>query len=153
VEAGELILKKYYHFGIAVDTPGGLIVPVVRDVDSKSLFELASELREMSAAAREGKLKIDQLQGSSFTITSLGGIGGTAFTPVVNAPEVGILGVSRAYMKPVWRPDGKGGEGFEPRLMLPLSFSYDHRAVDGATAVRFTTFLAARLAEVEGLDL
>jgi len=153
VEASELVLKKYYHFGIAVDTPGGLIVPVVRDVDKKSIFELAQELRETSVAAREGKLKLDQLQGASFTITSLGGIGGTAFTPVVSAPEVGILGVSRSYMKPVWKADGEGGGEFVPRLMLPLSFSYDHRAVDGATAVRFTTFLAARLSEVEGLDL
>jgi pyruvate dehydrogenase E2 component (dihydrolipoamide acetyltransferase) len=147
-EAGELILKKFYHLGIAVDTPGGLVVPVVRDVDQKSVFELARELRETSTAARDGKLKLDQLQGASFTITSLGGIGGTAFTPIVNAPEVGILGVSRSYMKPVWQPDDAGGGEFVPRLMLPMSFSYDHRAVDGATAVRFTTFLAARLSEM-----
>jgi pyruvate dehydrogenase E2 component (dihydrolipoamide acetyltransferase) len=147
-EAGELILKKFYHLGVAVDTPGGLIVPVVRDVDSKSVFEIARELREISSAARDGKLKLDQLQGASFTITSLGGIGGTAFTPIVNAPEVGILGVSRSYMKPVWEADAEGGGEFVPRLMLPMSFSYDHRAVDGATAVRFTTFLAARLSEM-----
>jgi len=149
---GELILKKYYHLGIAVDTPGGLIVPVIREVDCKGVFDLARELAEVSAAARDGKLKLDQLQGASFTITSLGGIGGTAFTPVVNAPEVGILGVSRSHMKPVWR-ESDDDCAFEPRLILPLSFSYDHRAVDGATAVRFTTFLAQELADIRRLAL
>ena len=152
VESSELILKKYYNIGVAVDTPEGLIVPVVKEVDCKGLFDLAQELAEVSAAAREGKLKLDQLQGSSFTITSLGGIGGTAFTPIVNAPEVGILGVSRSYLKPVWQQGEDGGE-FVPRLMLPLSFSYDHRAIDGATAVRFTTFLAQELADIRKLLL
>ncbi len=152
-EAGELILKKYYHLGIAVDTPGGLVVPVVREVDCKGIMELAEELGEVSQAARDGKLKPDQLQGASFTITSLGGIGGTAFTPVVNAPEVAILGVSRAYRKPVWQEDEDGGGDFVPRLMLPLSLSYDHRAIDGATAVRFTTFLARELADIRKILL
>jgi pyruvate dehydrogenase E2 component (dihydrolipoamide acetyltransferase) len=151
-ESGELVLKKYYHLGVAVDTPGGLVVPVIRDVDCKGVMDLARELAEVSATAREGKLKLDQLQGASFTITSLGGIGGTAFTPIVNAPEVGILGVSRSYRKPVWQDDDNGG-GFAPRLMLPLSFSYDHRAVDGATAVRFTTFLTRELADIRRLVL
>lgn len=151
-ESGELIVKKYHHLGIAVDTPDGLIVPAIRDVDCKGVMDLARELAEVSAAARAGKLKLDQLQGASFTITSLGGIGGTAFTPVVNAPEVGILGVSRSYLKPVWQ-EGEDGGTFVPRLMLPLSFSYDHRAVDGATAVRFTTFLAGALADVRRLVL
>ena len=152
-EAGELVLKKYYHLGIAVDTPGGLVVPVIREVDCKGVMELAEELGEVSQAARDGKLKPDQLQGASFTITSLGGIGGTAFTPVVNAPEVAILGVSRAYKKPVWQ-EGEDGDGeFAPRLMLPLSLSYDHRAIDGATAVRFTTFLARELADIRKILL
>ena len=152
-ENAELILKKYYNIGIAVDTPDGLIVPVIRDVDCKGIFDLARELGEVSSAAREGKLKLDQLQGASFTVTSLGGIGGTAFTPIVNAPEVGILGVSRSYLKPVWQADESGGGSFVPRLMLPLSFSYDHRAIDGATAVRFTTFLAQELADIRKLLL
>ena len=152
VESSEYILKKYYNIGVAVDTPDGLVVPVIREVDCKGIFDLARELAEVSAAAREGKLKLDQLQGASFTITSLGGIGGTAFTPIVNAPEVGILGVARSFMKPVWQPDEGGGE-FVPRLMLPLSFSYDHRAIDGATAVRFTTFLCQELADIRKLLL
>ena len=153
-ENAELILKKYYNIGIAVDTKDGLIVPVIREVDCKGIFDLARELAEVSAAARDGKLKLDQLQGATFTITSLGGIGGTAFTPIVNAPKVGVLGVSRSYQKPVWREaeDGAGGE-FVPRLMLPISFSYDHRAIDGATAVRFTTFLCRELADIRKLLL
>jgi pyruvate dehydrogenase E2 component (dihydrolipoamide acetyltransferase) len=153
VASSELVLKKYYHLGVAVDTRDGLIVPVIREVDRKGIFDIARELAEVSAAAREGKLKLDQLQGASFTVTSLGGIGGTAFTPIVNAPEVGILGVSRSYMKPVWQPDGEGGGEFVPHLMLPLSFSYDHRAIDGATAVRFTTFLCQELADIRKLLL
>jgi len=124
-EGEHVYLKKYYHLGVAVDTEQGLVVPVVRDVDRKSLFELAGELAEVSANARDRKLRPDQIQGASFTITSLGGIGGTAFTPIVNAPEVAILGVSRSRWKPVWN-----GEEFEPRLMLPISLSYDHRVVD-----------------------
>ena len=141
-----LVLKKYIHMGFAADTDKGLMVPVIRDADQKDVYELATELGELSAAARDGKLKADQLQGASFTISSLGGIGGTAFTPIVNAPEVAILGVSRSSMQPVWN-----GSEFEPRLLLPLSLSYDHRVVDGAAAVRFTTFLGQKLADVESL--
>ena len=141
-----LVLRKYCHLGFAADTDQGLMVPVIRDADKKDVYELATELAQLSLAAREGKLKVDQLQGATFTISSLGGIGGTAFTPIVNAPEVAILGVSRHSMQPVW-----DGETFEPRLMLPLSFSYDHRIVDGAMAVRFTTFLSKALADVDGL--
>jgi len=146
-EDGEsLVYKKYVHIGFAADTENGLMVPVIRDADKKDVYEIAKELGELSALAREGKLKADQLQGACFTISSLGGIGGTAFTPIVNAPEVAILGVSRSSMQPVWN-----GAEFEPRLMLPLSFSYDHRVIDGAQAVRFTTFLGQKLADVESL--
>ncbi len=145
-EGDSLVLKKYCHLGFAADTEQGLMVPVIRDADKKDVYEIAAELGELSALAREGKLKADQLQGATFTISSLGGIGGTAFTPIVNAPEVAILGVSRSTMQPVWN-----GEAFEPRLMLPLSFSYDHRVIDGAQAVRFTTFLGEKLADVDAL--
>ncbi len=145
-EGDSLVLKKYCHLGFAADTEQGLMVPVIRDADKKDVYEIAAELGELSALAREGKLKADQLQGATFTISSLGGIGGTAFTPIVNAPEVAILGVSRSTMQPVWN-----GEAFEPRLMLPLSFSYDHRVIDGAQAVRFTTFLGEQLADVDTL--
>jgi len=146
-EDGEsLVYKKYCHIGFAADTDQGLMVPVIRDADKKDVYELATELKELSAAARDGKLKAPQLQGASFTISSLGGIGGTAFTPIVNAPEVAILGVSRSTMQPVW-----DGEKFAPRLMLPLSFSYDHRVIDGAYAVRFTTFLSKALSDVNAL--
>jgi pyruvate dehydrogenase E2 component (dihydrolipoamide acetyltransferase) len=141
-----LVLKKYIHIGFAADTEQGLMVPVIREADQKDVYELADELGQLSAAARDGKLKSDQLQGASFTISSLGGIGGTAFTPIVNAPEVAILGVSRSSMQPVWN-----GAEFEPRLMLPLSLSYDHRVIDGAAAVRFTTFLVQQLADIESL--
>jgi len=141
-----LVYKKYYHLGFAADTENGLMVPVIRDADKMDVYELATALGELSLAAREGKLKSDQLQGASFTISSLGGIGGTAFTPIVNAPEVAILGVSRSSMQPVWN-----GDSFAPRLMLPLSLSYDHRVIDGAYAVRFTTFLSQKLADVESL--
>ena len=145
-DGDSLVFKKYVHLGFAADTEQGLMVPVIRDADQKDVYEIAGELGELSALAREGKLKADQLQGATFTISSLGGIGGTAFTPIVNAPEVAILGVSRSSMQPVWN-----GSEFEPRLMLPLSFSYDHRVIDGAQAVRFTTFLGERLADVGGL--
>ncbi len=145
-EGDSLVLKKYCHLGFAADTEQGLMVPVIRDADKKDVYEIAAELGELSSLAREGKLKADQLQGATFTISSLGGIGGTAFTPIVNAPEVAILGVSRSTMQPVWN-----GEEFEPRLMLPLSFSYDHRVIDGAQAVRFTTFLGEKLADVDTL--
>jgi len=141
-----LVYKQYFHLGFAADTENGLVVPVIRDADRKDVYELAADLGTLSALARDGKLKADQLQGASFTISSLGGIGGTAFTPIVNAPEVAILGVSRSSMQPVWN-----GSAFEPRLMLPLSFSYDHRVIDGAYAVRFTTFLSKRLADVDAL--
>ncbi len=141
-----LVYKQYYHLGFAADTDQGLMVPVIRDADTMDVYELARELGTLSKAAREGKLKADQLQGASFTISSLGGIGGTAFTPIVNAPEVAILGVSRSSMQPVWN-----GAEFEPRLMLPLSFSYDHRVIDGAYAVRFTTFLSQALSDVDAL--
>jgi pyruvate dehydrogenase E2 component (dihydrolipoamide acetyltransferase) len=141
-----LVYKNYYHLGFAADTENGLMVPVIRDADKMDVYELAQKLAEMSQLARDGKLKADQLQGASFTISSLGGIGGTAFTPIVNAPEVAILGVSRSSMQPVWN-----GQDFEPRLMLPLSFSYDHRVIDGAYAVRFTTFLSQALSDVDTL--
>ncbi len=141
-----LVYKKYIHLGFAADTEQGLVVPVIRNADKKDVYELAADLRDLSASARDGKLKAADMQGASFTVSSLGGIGGTAFTPIVNAPEVAILGVSRATMKPVW--DGKA---FKPRLMLPLSFSYDHRVIDGAMAVRFTTYLAEALRDVDTL--
>jgi pyruvate dehydrogenase E2 component (dihydrolipoamide acetyltransferase) len=141
-----LIIKQYFNIGIAVDTPDGLVVPVVRDVDKKDLIELATELGEISVKARDKKLKPGDMQGGCFTISSLGGIGGTKFTPIVNAPEVAILGVSRHKMQPVWN-----GESFEPRLMLPLCLSYDHRVIDGADGARFTTFLSKTLANVDSL--
>jgi len=144
----QLVLKKYFHIGIAVDTPGGLMVPVIRDVDQKGIIELAVEMGEISKKARDGKLSPAQLQGGSFTISSLGGIGGTAFTPIVNAPEVAILGVTRAAMKPVW-----DGSEFQPRLMLPLDLSYDHRVIDGAQAARFVVHLADVLGDIRRLLL
>ncbi|MGB5235732.1 MAG: 2-oxo acid dehydrogenase subunit E2 [Candidatus Macondimonas sp.] len=144
-----LILKRYIHIGVAVETPDGLMVPVVRDVDKKGVFELAGEVAELAEQTRTRKLKPDRLQGASFSISSLGGIGGTAFTPIINAPEVGILGVSRARMQPVYQEDGS----FAPRLMLPLSFSYDHRVIDGAEAARFTRFLSEMLSDIRRLLL
>lgn len=148
-EDGEsLILKKYIHIGVAVDTPNGLVVPVVRDVDKKGIYELSRELLEISIKAREGKLKAADMQGGCFTISSLGGIGGTAFTPIVNAPEVAILGVSKSEMKPKWN-----GKEFEPKLMLPLSMSYDHRVIDGALAARFTVHLASVMSDIRKLIL
>jgi len=141
-----LIWKKYIHVGFAADTPKGLVVPVIRDADTKDLYTIAAELAELSARAREGKLKVDEMQGGTFTVSSLGGIGGTSFTPIINAPEVAILGVPRAKMMPVW--DGKE---FLPRLIQPLCLSYDHRVIDGATGVRFTTYLAQRLGDAAGL--
>jgi pyruvate dehydrogenase E2 component (dihydrolipoamide acetyltransferase) len=144
--AGELVFKKYVHVGFAADTPGGLVVPVVRDADRKDVFELARELGTLSEKARAGKLAAAEMQGGCFTISSLGGIGGTAFTPIINAPEVAILGVSRAAQRAVFE-----NGSFVPRLMLPLSLSYDHRVIDGADAARFTTFLARALADVQGL--
>lgn len=143
-----LIIKSYFHIGVAVDTPDGLVVPVIRDADRKGVFELARELGEVSKAAREKKLKPGDMQGGTFSISSLGGIGGTAFTPIINAPEVAILGVSKSVIRPVWA-SGKSGEGsFQPRLMLPLSLSYDHRVIDGADGARFTSYLAAVLSDI-----
>jgi pyruvate dehydrogenase E2 component (dihydrolipoamide acetyltransferase) len=145
-DGDHLVFKKYCNLGFAADTDQGLVVPVIHDADKKDVYELAQELAVLSAAARDGKLKANQMQGATFTVSSLGGIGGTAFTPIVNAPEVAILGVSRHSMQPVW-----DGERFQPRLMLPLSFSYDHRVIDGAMAVRFTTYLSQALNDVNKL--
>jgi pyruvate dehydrogenase E2 component (dihydrolipoamide acetyltransferase) len=143
LEGEELVLKRYWHIGFAADTPQGLVVPVIKDADRKGILEVAGELTELSAAARDGKLKLDQMRGATFTISSLGGIGGIGFTPIINAPEVAILGVTRSAYKPVW-----DGAEFRPRLMLPLSFSYDHRVVDGALAARFTAHLAGVLSDL-----
>ncbi len=146
----ELILKKYFHIGVAVDTPNGLVVPVVRDVDQKGLFQLAKELGEISQKARNGQLSAQEMQGSSFTISSLGGIGGTAFTPIINVPDVAILGVSKSEIKPVYEPKA---DEFKPRLLLPLSLSYDHRVIDGALGARFITFLVKQLSDIRRLLL
>ena len=148
LDGDSLVLKQYFHIGIAVDTPDGLVVPVIRDADRKGLLELAKELAEISAKARDKKLTSADMQGGCFSISSLGGIGGTGFTPIINAPEVAILGVSRSAMKPVWN-----GAAFEPRLMLPLSLSYDHRVIDGAAAARFTAYLAQVLGDLRRLLL
>ena len=142
LDGDDLILKKYFNIGFAADTPTGLVVPVIKNVDTKGIFEIAKETSDLAALAREGKLKPDQMQGASFTISSLGGIGGTYFSPIVNAPEVAILGVSKAAMKPVW--DGKQ---FVPRLICPLSLSADHRVIDGALATRFNLYIAQLLAD------
>jgi len=143
-----LILKKYLHVGVAVDTPEGLVVPVIRDVDRKNLFELSKDLGEYSAKARAKKLMPGEMQGACFTISSLGGIGGRFFTPIINAPEVAILGVTRSQIKPVWN-----GREFAPRLMLPLSLSYDHRVIDGAQAARFVSFLVEVITDLRRLLL
>lgn len=148
VDGEHLVQKKYIHIGVAVDTPNGLVVPVIRDADKKSIREISCDMGELSAKARDKKLTPAEMQGACFSISSLGGIGGTAFTPIVNWPEVAILGVSRSAMKPVW--DGKA---FQPRLMLPLSLSYDHRVIDGADAARFTTALAKVLADIRQILL
>ena len=143
-KSGEnLVLKKYFHIGVAVDTPDGLVVPVIRDADRKGVFDLARELGEVSRLAKEKKLKPGDMQGGTFSISSLGGIGGTMFTPIINAPEVAILGVSRSVMRPVWN-----GKEFTPRLVLPLSLSYDHRVIDGAAGARFTTYLVSVLSDI-----
>ena len=143
-----LILKKYYNIGVAVETPDGLVVPVIKDADKKGIVELATETATLAQQARDKKLPIDSMQGATFTISSLGGIGGSHFTPIVNAPEVAILGVSKSKMTPVWN-----GDKFEPRMMLPLSLSYDHRAIDGAEAARFTNYLSAVLADLRRMLL
>ncbi|MGB9182462.1 MAG: dihydrolipoyllysine-residue acetyltransferase [Solirubrobacteraceae bacterium] len=143
LDGEELVLKRYYNIGFAADTPGGLLVPVIKGADSMGLLEIAQELTELSAKAREGKLSPADMSGSTFTISSLGGIGGTSFTPIVNAPEVAILGVTRSAMKPIWN-----GAEFVPRLMVPLSLSYDHRVIDGAAAARFVAYLAGVLSDL-----
>ncbi len=143
-----LVLKKYFHIGVAVDTPDGLVVPVIRDAERKGVYELARELADVSAAARERKLKPSDMQGGTFSISSLGGIGGTAFTPIINAPEVAILGVSRSAQRPVWVAGKDGAGAFEPRLMLPLALSYDHRVIDGAAGARFLSYLASVLSDI-----
>ena len=143
-----LVLKNYFHIGVAVDTPNGLVVPVIRDVDKKGLLEIARELGELSGRMRAGKISPTDLQGGCFSISSLGGIGGTFFTPIINAPEVAILGVGKASMKPVWN-----GKEFAPRLMLPISLSYDHRVIDGALGARFSSYLARVLSDIRRLVL
>lgn len=148
VDGKSLVHKKYFHIGFAADTPNGLVVPVIRDVDQKDVMSIARELGELSEKGREGKLTATQMQGGTFTVSSLGGIGGTTFTPIINPPEVAILGIGRSGMRPVWQ-DGE----FVPRLIQPMSLSYDHRVIDGATGVRFTTFLAQVLADVDRLML
>jgi pyruvate dehydrogenase E2 component (dihydrolipoamide acetyltransferase) len=145
LDGDELVIKRYYNIGFAADTPQGLLVPVVKEADRKGLLEIARELAELSEKAREGKISAEEMRGSTFTISSLGGIGGTSFTPIVNAPEVAILGVTRSKMQPVWDPDA---EEFKPRLMVSLSLSYDHRVIDGAAAARFTAHLASELSDI-----
>jgi pyruvate dehydrogenase E2 component (dihydrolipoamide acetyltransferase) len=142
LDGDDLVLKKYFHIAFAADTPNGLVVPVIRNADQKGIFEIARETAELAALARDGKLKPDQMQGASFTISSLGGIGGTYFSPIINAPEVAILGVSKAAMKPVWN-----GKEFVPRLVCPLSLTADHRVIDGALATRFNVYIAQLLAD------
>ncbi|MBV2234281.1 MAG: 2-oxo acid dehydrogenase subunit E2, partial [Sterolibacterium sp.] len=142
-ELDKLVLKKYFHIGFAADTPNGLVVPVIRDADQKGVSEIANEMGELAQKARDGKLTPAEMQGGCFTISSLGGIGGTAFTPIINAPEVAILGVSKSEIQPRWN-----GEEFKPALMLPLSLSYDHRVIDGAAAARFITYLGQLLADL-----
>ena len=142
LDGDALVLKNYWHIGFAADTPNGLMVPVIRDCDKKSIVEITKEMGDLAKLARDGKLKPDQMSGGTFTISSLGGIGGIYFTPIINAPEVAILGVCRSEMKPRWN-----GKDFEPRLMLPLSLSYDHRVIDGAAAARFNAYLGQVLAD------
>jgi len=148
VDGENLILKKYFHIGFAADTPNGLMVPVIKNADRKGIFEIAQETGELARQAREGILKPGDMQGASFTISSLGGIGGTYFSPIINAPEVAILGVNKSVLKPVW--DGKA---FQPRLMLPLSLTADHRVIDGALATRFNVTLAQLLADFRRVTL
>jgi pyruvate dehydrogenase E2 component (dihydrolipoamide acetyltransferase) len=139
------VIKRYYNIGFAADTPQGLMVPVIKEADRKGLLDIARELAELSGKAREGKISAEEMRGSTFTISSLGGIGGTGFTPIINAPEVAILGATRSKTQPVWDAES---EKFEPRLILPLSLSYDHRVIDGAAAARFTAHLAAELNDI-----
>ena len=148
LDGDNLVLKQYYHIGFAADTPNGLVVPVIRDADKKGILQIAQEMTDLSKKAREGKISPADMQGGCFSISSLGGIGGTSFTPIINAPEVAILGVSRSSHKPVW--DGKQ---FVPRLIVPLSLSYDHRVIDGAAAARFNAYLGALLADFRRIAL
>ncbi len=148
LDGDTLIRKRYFHIGFAADTPNGLVVPVLKDADRKGVLQIAAEMGELSARAREGKLGPADMQGGCFSISSLGGIGGTAFTPIINAPEVAILGVSKSATRPLWN-----GEAFVPRLVLPLSLSYDHRVIDGASAARFTAYLGSLLADLRRLTL
>jgi pyruvate dehydrogenase E2 component (dihydrolipoamide acetyltransferase) len=148
LDGDNLVVKQYFHIGFAADTPNGLVVPVLKNADQKGVLQIAKEMAELSAKAREGKLGPADMQGGSFTISSLGGIGGTAFTPIINAPELAILGVSKGALKPVW-----DGSAFVPRLMLPLSLSYDHRVIDGAAAARFTAYLGSLLADLRRVTL
>ena len=148
LEGGELVYKRYYNIGFAADTPDGLVVPVIKNADAKGLLEIARAAAELASKAREGKLGLTEMQGGTFTISSIGGIGGTAFTQIVNAPEVAILGATRTAMKPIW-----DGEQFVPRLMLPISVSYDHRVVDGAAAARFLNYVASLLADFRRAQL
>jgi pyruvate dehydrogenase E2 component (dihydrolipoamide acetyltransferase) len=145
LDGDELVIKRYYNIGFAADTPQGLLVPVIKEADRKGLLEIAGELTELSGKAREGKISAEEMRGSTFTISSLGGIGGTSFTPIINAPEVAILGVTRSRMTPVW---DKEASEFQPRLMVPLSLSYDHRVIDGAAAARFVAHLATELMDI-----
>ncbi len=147
-DSEHLVMKSYVNIGVAVDTPNGLMVPVIRDVDKKGIYDIAAELMELSGRAREGQLSAEDMQGGCFSISSLGGIGGVQFTPIVNAPEVAILGVSRAAIKPVWKD-----KEFEPRLIMPFSLSYDHRVIDGAQGVRFTTYINKLLSDIRRLLL
>ena len=142
LDGDQLVYKRYFHIGFAADTPNGLVVPVLKDADKKGLLQVSQEMSELAKKARDGKLGPADMSGGCFSISSLGGIGGTHFTPIINAPEVAILGLSKGFMKPVW--DGKA---FQPRLMLPLSLSYDHRVIDGASAARFNAYLASILAD------
>jgi pyruvate dehydrogenase E2 component (dihydrolipoamide acetyltransferase) len=150
LDGDDIVLKEYYHIGFAADTPNGLVVPVIKNADSKGIIEIAQETSVLAGLAREGKLKPDQMQGGCFSISSLGGIGGTSFTPIINAPEVAILGVCKAYQKPIWN---ENKQVFEPRLTLPLSLSWDHRVIDGAVAARFNVYIAQLLADFRRIIL
>ncbi|MBY0379884.1 MAG: 2-oxo acid dehydrogenase subunit E2, partial [Burkholderiales bacterium] len=148
IDGEKLVYKKYYNIGFAADTPQGLVVPVLKDADKMGIIEIAGETSELAKLARDGKLKPNDMQGGTFTVSSLGGIGGTAFTPIINAPEVAILGVSKSNIKPIW-----DGQAFQPKLLLPLSLSYDHRIIDGALAAKFTTYLSKLLSDIRRLVL
>ena len=149
LDGDNLVLKNYWHIGFAADTPNGLMVPVIRDADKKGVIDIAQEMGDLAKLAREGKLKPDQMQGGTFTISSLGGIGGIYFTPIINAPEVSIMGVCKSY----WKQVSADGKTWQPRLMLPLSLSWDHRVIDGATAARFNNYFATLMADMRRIVL